>query len=95
MGECKTGESMTINIEKLSQMFNNGLLSVTYEHDSSDDSSYYDDHDVDAEQHLSNFFTSTSYYYSLHARNTTVNNASNAYHPVKQPRNHSRVQALL
>ena len=49
----------------------------------------------DTEKHLPNPSTNTSNYYTLQAWETTITNASNAHHPVKQPTNANRVQTLL
>lgn len=81
-------------VEELSQSFNKGLLKDSSEHDSSEDSSD-DDLDVDAEQHVPNPSSNTSNYYTSQAWETSVINATNAYHTVKQPSNANRVQALL
>ena len=49
----------------------------------------------DTEKHLPNPSNNTSNYYTSQAWETTVTNASNSYHPVKQPTNGNRVQTLL
>ena len=49
----------------------------------------------DTEKHLPNPSTNTSNYYTSQAWETTITNASNAHHPVKQPTNANRVQTLL
>ena len=49
----------------------------------------------DTEKHLPNPSTNTSNDYTSQAWETTITNASNAYHPVKQPWNANRVQTLL
>ena len=51
----------------------------------------------DTKKHLPNPSTNTSNHYTLtsQARETTITNASNAYHPVKQTTNANRVQTLL
>ena len=41
--------------------------------------------DFDPEKHLPNPSTNTSNYYTSQAWETTITNASNAHHPVKQP----------
>ena len=49
----------------------------------------------DTEKHLPNPSNNTSNYYTSQAWETTITNASNAYHPVKQPTDGNRVQTLL
>ena len=39
--------------------------------------------------------TNASNYYTSQAWETTITNASNTYHPVKQPTNTNRIQTLL
>ena len=49
----------------------------------------------DTEKHLPNPSINTSNHYTSQAWETTITNASNAYHPVKQTTNANRVQTLL
>ena len=49
----------------------------------------------DTEKHLPNPSNNTSNDYTSQAWETTITNASNAYHPVKQPTNANRVQTRL